>query len=695
VTGGTAEDFQLDSGDYSTTGSATGIVSSLDNFTVTGVEGGQTGLLGTITFASFQADYDGDTDELTISFVKNGVTYTSNAITANTSINAGANEGIESGTVITFTADSGGDNETSFDITIGSDIIIDASEDNVETFRDDLISGVSDISIYQSREISSFDNNNVKSPLSGLDAADIRFISNSYNATTGNFGNISNFEVKYSTGTDGAISVVIGGETFRATGLGTTLNSNLTLESTTSDKSLVIGLGDAGESIDISTSSDALDFEKSLEYAFGTREIVDFTVESGDSLNDIIFSLNQLTSTTGLSASIIQVNEFDFRLSLKSINEGVENAYEFFDDSNVLTNAGISEIQAATDALLRIDGIEIERSSNTITDAIEDVTLNIFQATPDYNEVSPESINVEIDNDVDSIITGIVGFLDAYNAVRVFNSQQNEREADFSFAEDAILGGDNVLASLADSIVAEISKIVANASDDDFDSLSDAGIITSDFVGSADTPSTANILSYDENTLRSALTANFDKIRNIFEMNAVTSDSALTLSESSNSFSLYEFQLEIDTSADVGEQVKLLNSDGTDYLDGSGQNVYLEFSGGTITGASGTVVDGLEFLYIGDGSDTISVNITQGIADRLYNVANAYVEEDGIIDTTVEGLVEQNEDYQDDITTAELRLETFVSQLRAQFVALEAAISSVNSILGFLEADSNARNNNN
>ncbi len=688
--GGTADSFQLSDSDYSTFGSVSGIVASIDNFTVTGLSGGQTGLQGEIT--GFVGSYNGDTDELTLSFIKNGVTYTSNVLDATTSLNLGANSGLASGTVITFTADSGGDNETSLDITLAADVIIDADEDNVTTFLGGLVSGLSDVDIYQSREISNFVDANVKSPLSNLTSSDIRFNSDNFNVTSGNFGSIGNINVKYSTGTDGAISIDINGETFRATGLGTTINSNLTLQSTSSDKSLTIAFGDAGESIDITDSAESVELEKSLGYAFGTRELVDFTIDSGDSLNDIAFAFNQITSETGLSASIIQINEFDFRLSIKSTNEGLDNTYEFFDDSNVLTNASIVTTKDATNAILRIDGVEIERSSNTINDAIEDVTLNLLQKTPDYDGGSPESIDVNIGNDIDTIVQGVVSFLDAYNAVRVFSTEQNARDENFGFTEDAILGGDSILSNLTDQLINEVSGIVSGVNDDNFDSLTDSGIEITDFQGTADTVSTANILTYDENTLRTALLANFDKVRRIFEMNAVTGDSDLTLTKSSNTFTLNEFQLKIDTSAEEGSQVQLLNYDGTDYLDGSGNEVYLEFSGSTITGPEDSVVEGLEFLYVGDGTSTISVDISQGLADRLYNTIDAYAGEDGIIDSTVDLLTEQNNDYRSDIVSQQERLDTFVETLRAQFVALEAAIASVNSILGFLQSNEDARN---
>ncbi len=679
----------LASADYSVNGSGTGILTSdgIKNITVTGASGGDTNLQGTVK--NFTGTLGSGIGIFTV--VVNGVTYVSNSVDVTQSVNSGADQGIAAGTTITFTSNSGGANETSFQVTTGSDFAIDNDQTNVDSFATALGSGVSGQTILQSRSITSFNNANVKAPITGLTSANIKFASGSY-GTSGSIGTISGFTAQKSTGSDGSLSVTINGETFRAIGLGTTLNSNITLQSTTSNKTLSLNLGDAGISVDFSTDAAASEFGKTLDYAFGSRQLVNITVNSGDTLNDVIYNINNASSQTGSSAAVTKISDSSYVFTLKANTEGLDNSYEIFDNSGVLTNAGLSTTKSAQNSVIKVDGSEITRSTNTITDAIEDVTLNLQGVTPNYSDPSPDTITLSVDNDVDNAATAVGNFIDAYNALRVFYTEQTARDSSTgAYTKDAVLGGDSNLENLINQVGTAINTIVST-SNTNFDSLADLGIQMQDYQGDDSTVATKNILQYDATTLKSILTANFDKVRQIFEFNSSTDSNDLSVSQSSNQTTITSFKLSFDYSKPVGQQVQLLNSDGSVYLKG-GQPVYLDVSGTKISGRDDTPLAGMTFLYTGDGSaQTISVNITQGIADNLYNTTTSYIKDGGILDSEITNLNSSNDDYKDQITSLQDRLDAYTAQLQDKFDALESALSSVNNILSFLDATQQAQN---
>lgn len=701
VAGTSLTGYQIAETDYDTEGTATGVLTGagIHNFQVVGANGGQTTLKGGVS-ATGTSNINSGTAILSITI--GGVVYSTSAIQVDATI--GADTGIASGTTLTFTTDPGGLNETSFDITTSSDIVINDTQANLDDFVQDVGDALEDQSIYQARQITNFTDANVKSPLTGLTSTDIKLYSDSFNNTTRSFGNISGFNVEYGAGNTSIISVEINGETFRASSLGTSLNAPLTLTSISSDKELRIDL--TGVNVDLANADDATELERAFDYAFGTRKLVSVNVTAGQSLNDIRFNIDQLSAQTGATASIVKISNNDYRFVLKATSEGIDNKYEIFDTGGVLTNTGILDTnpltaegitQAAQDAKIRVDGIELTRSSNTISDAIENVTLNLLAVTPDYDDNDDNSarINLAIANDVEGVTERIVSFLDAYNALRVFATEQNQRDkVTNKFLDDSILGGDTALQTLVNSLLTEINAAVSNTTDSEYDSLADAGITSQDFAGSEDTVATKNILVYDSATLKNKIEQNFDKLREIFEFKFSSSSSDLAIFSSSNSVSLTDFKLDIDSSRPAAEQVKLLKSDGTDYLDGEGNNVYLNVSGNKLSGKAGSVIDGLEFIYTGDGTDVITISFSQGIADRVYNLSNNYVKAGGVLSNVVNDLADKNESYQTDIQNLQVRLDKYIETLRARFSALEQAINSVNNILQLLDANSAAANKN-
>ncbi len=685
-TGTSLSGYQTVDGDYSAEGLGTGVLTAagMHNFNVIGASGGKASLKGAATSVA-ASNISGGTAVLSITI--GGVVYSTGAIQVDDVI--GGNTGIEDGRTITFTNDAGGVNEVSFDIITASDIIIDDTQANLDDFAEDLADAISDQVVYQARQITNYTDANVKSPLTGLTSTDVKFYSDSYGTTTGAIGDISGFIVEYGAGNTSAISVDINGETFRATGLGNSLNTTLVLSSNSTDKELRLDL--TGVAAALANDDNAVSLERALDYAFGTRTLTDITVSSGESLNDVIYGINTKSAVTGASASIMKISDFDYRFDIKANNEGIDNQYEIFDSSNVLANTDILEpaniVQEAQDSLITIDGIEISRSSNTISDAISNVTLTLAAVTPNYGD-DTDTVDIQVDNDISTISAGIKGFLDAYNAVRLFYSTQSQRDTETGeYTEDSILGGDTTLQSLVNLLGSEVNAIVSNASSSSFNSLSDIGVKLENFAGDSENPATTNILTYDITALEEKLRENFDKFREIFEFKFTSSSTSISVSKTSNSISLSSFKLDIDSTRPVGEQVKLLNADGSDYLDSDNENVYLTALGQKITGQTGTPLEGLEFIYTGDGEEIISFTLSQGIADKLYNVVDSYTAEDGLIDRAISSLDETNTAYRTQIEQLQVRLDAYTKSLQDKFSALEAAIASVNNILQLLDAN--------
>ncbi len=138
----------------------------------------------------------------------------------------------------------------------------------------------------------------------------------------------------------------------------------------------------------------------------------------GNSLADIRDAINAETITTGVSATIEEDGNGGFRLALSGGTI----------DSTALTGGtgydvpALTTTQSAQQAHIRVDGIDIYSDSNSLTEAIPGVSLDLAQAEP--GTVTNLTVNLDesaIENQIKSFVAG-------YNDVMSFISSQSKSE---------------------------------------------------------------------------------------------------------------------------------------------------------------------------------------------------------------------------------------------------------------------------
>lgn len=149
------------------------------------------------------------------------------------------------------------------------------------------------------------------------------------------------------------------------------------------------------------------------------------------SLADIRDAINKQQGS--VTASIIKSDDNTYYLSLTSRDTGIANEMTVTTNDSALaqyigydktaSSNGMTEQVAAADAQLTINGVAITRSSNTITDAPEGVTLNLTKT----NVGSPETLTVEKDNQ--PMIDAVQAYVDAYNSLQTTIANQTKYTA--------------------------------------------------------------------------------------------------------------------------------------------------------------------------------------------------------------------------------------------------------------------------
>lgn len=202
-------------------------------------------------------------------------------------------------------------------------------------------------------------------------------------------------------------------------------------------------------------------------------------------LDKIVSAVNDTTDIT-ISASVVKDTETTGRLVFSSNDTGSD--YEMtlsdtsgsllstigMDDSIAMSGTSGGYVYASTElnAQLTVDGIAIERNSNTIEDAIEGLTLTL-QKTHDTGEV-PVTINVS--NDAETIKGKLQKFIDAYNEVLSFI--QTNTHVDSDTHKRSALSGDFAISSLKLKLRDFLSRPVTGLTSGNATILPELGITT-------------------------------------------------------------------------------------------------------------------------------------------------------------------------------------------------------------------------
>ena len=154
----------------------------------------------------------------------------------------------------------------------------------------------------------------------------------------------------------------------------------------------------------------------------------DVTLASGtDTLTALRDAINSAPNNTGVTATIL--NEVGgSRLILTSRDSGTGYAVSLSGD--LAATLGMTDVVAAADAELTVDGFQVVSPSNTVTGAVGGVTLNLKGVSPD----PAVAATVNFERDDEAIRKSVQEFADAFNAVRdsINELRKKELKGDFS-----------------------------------------------------------------------------------------------------------------------------------------------------------------------------------------------------------------------------------------------------------------------
>ena len=176
-----------------------------------------------------------------------------------------------------------------------------------------------------------------------------------------------------------------------------------------------------------------------LSIQVGSDTAVTVDIASGEgTLTEIRDAINAKTGSQGVTASIVHGDAGDV-LVLTSSRSGADGAMTITATGGdgglaALTNASLTEVTAAQDAEVWVDGVKRTSASNHLTDLIDGVTLDLTKAQ------TGQSFDLTIAGDGGALRTRMEAFVKAYNtAINALRTQSAAGDAD---TPGAALSGD-------------------------------------------------------------------------------------------------------------------------------------------------------------------------------------------------------------------------------------------------------------
>jgi flagellar hook-associated protein 2 len=251
-------------------------------------------------------------------------------------------------------------------------------------------------------------------------------------------------------------------------------------------------------------------------------------VAATDTLSNIRDNINAASGNVGVQASIVNVDNGSggtvSKLVITALQTGSAQAVSISatdsDGNNtdvsglsILASNNLTQISAAQDSIIKIDGMQVTSSSNSVTSAITGLTLNLNQAQVGVTtNVTISNDTSPVTNALQNLVTQFNAYQQTYGSLTSYNSTNNQAGA---LLGDATANSTNrALRSLLGANFTTGSTSVQN--------LADIGLqVDKNGVMSLDTTKLQSALSADPNAVKSLLTdstnglaAKVDKVLN-------------------------------------------------------------------------------------------------------------------------------------------------------------------------------------
>ncbi|MEP6416496.1 MAG: flagellar filament capping protein FliD, partial [Marinobacter sp.] len=220
-----------------------------------------------------------------------------------------------------------------------------------------------------------------------------------------------------------------------------------------------------------------------LKLSVGDK-VTDVTIDSSnDSLQGLANAINE--SDAGVSAGVIDTGN-GYQLVLSADETGTANSVSisvsgdtggtntdneglsrFAFNDTMDADAGLQQTIAASDAVMKVNGVEVTRSTNTFENVIDGLTFDI---------TAEGASTIKVEQDLGAVADRVQGFVDKFNALQ--STIDSLAGFNAEAGRGSVLTGDSTVRNIQGQLRNILTRVVPGMENASVRSLADVGITT-------------------------------------------------------------------------------------------------------------------------------------------------------------------------------------------------------------------------
>lgn len=433
-------------------------------------------------------------------------------------------------------------------------------------------------------------------------------------------------------------------------------------------------IGDLADTVNVSQLAQAQTLESTpvaddASYASGTLQITttggaSVTLTAGTDftdLNSLVTAINAQTGTTGVTASTVS-NSSGTHLVMKGTTGSAQGfsiaatgdaaAFAYTPTSGDTSTAdvtgasgstGMQRLQVAQNSAFTIDGVSYSRSSNTVADAINGVSLVLAgTGTTTMGSTRPTAAITQAVNDYVTTYNQLIAALGTATAGAT------------STASAGPLRGNSTIRDMQRQLAAlTTTPLTASGT---INTLAQIGVSTNQ----------DGTLSVNSTALSNALINTPDAVEAMFNSNQTSSAAGVAIGSQNGAVTSGVYAL-----------TNLVAGTSTTNASGNINGVAGTGNGTLLTAASGSSAAGLILTVVAGAPSSATITINQGLGGALQAISDALTGSSGTITTLSANLTSQNTTIATELATADTALTAYTTLITNQFSTMNTRVAAI------------------